>query len=302
MLTILISVTLLFISTFIDFITLRKIVFDKKRTNILTFVSCVGALTVTGLIGFYSSADPFKSTVLLIISDYRFWISLVLEFAALMLLRINFSINNGNMTAVKMGIFSSVFFVPIVSFFLTDPLGFSNTITISYSSPVELVVLTAVSLIAYGMFFAKGKCTLAHPLVLILMTIVLPFAVFMAVKNMQLFNAYIFFAMISFSNVILYLLLAIYKREDFSTLLSHKKDYAFVFSTTMIVFSLFPYIASIISAEFFTILKRIFSILIAMIFDAKDKCVKISRLLSKTKILALLMLFGVGIYFQVLIN
>jgi len=133
------------------------------------------------------------------------------------------------------------------------------------------------------------------------MTIILPFAIFMAVKNMQQFNPYLFFALISLSNTILYFVWAIYKQEDFSSISTHRKDLVFVFTSTMIVFSLFPYIASMISAEFFTILKRIFSVFIAIMFDARDKCIKIANLLSIRQLFSLMLLFCVGVFFQILI-
>jgi hypothetical protein len=211
----------------------------------------------------------------------------------------NYRDNKGNMTAVKMAIFSSIFVVPIISYFFTDMLNFSSTIVINYSTFSEMFIITSAIIIIYIVLFSgRVSATIKNPTILILMSIFLPIAIFMAVKNMQLFNSYLFFSLISLSNMILYTTWAFIKKESFKQIGSNKKDYLFVFSTSIIIFSLFPYVASMISAEFFTILKRIFSIKIAVFFDAKDRNISFLKVLTKKEVICLSLLILIGVYFQ----
>lgn len=298
MFTIIFSTLLLFSSNFLDYITMRRIVSNFSQQNTLTSISCLGAFIITFCLG-YLISDNLYEEIRIIITDWRFVFSLFLEFLALTLLRMNYRDNKGNMTAVKMAIFSSIFVVPIISYFFTDMLNFSSTIVVNYATFSEMFIITLAIIIIYIVLFSGRVSTaIKNPTILILMSIFLPIAIFMAVKNMQLFNSYLFFSLISLSNMILYITWAFIKKESFKHIGSNKKDYLFVFSTSMIIFSLFPYVASMISAEFFTILKRIFSIKIAVFFDARDRNISFLKVLTKKEVICLSLLILIGVYFQ----
>ncbi len=301
MISILFSTGLLFLSNLLDFVAIRRIVSHKNHQNWSTVISSVGALFITSLLAYFA-VDNLLDSAYSILQDYRFYLSVVLESFALLLLRMNYHYNSGNLTAVKMGVFSSIFIVPLISVGFTDILGFQNTIVVHYHSYYELFgLVSGIAIIYYFLF--KGRHSshpVSHPVLLIALSVTVPFAIFMAVKNMQFFNAFLFFALISVFNIAIFSGLAIFKKEKVSLNSETLLDFKIIFFASIIVFAIFPYVASIISAEYFTILKRIFSIKIAVFFDAFDRKIKILEVLNYKDIFLVFLLIIMGIYFQYL--
>jgi len=288
-----------FIGVYLEIYYLKII---SKKNNQENFYSAI-ASTFVFLISctfFIIFSDNDFDQVPVMLSDYRIYISLALETTAFYLFRVNYKKNHNNLTAVKMGIFSSVFLVPIIAYFFTDFFGYTTTIVVNYSSGLETFILIALTIALYmTLFQIRNKHNpIPNPLLLILLCIVAPLAMYFAVKNIQLFDGFLFFALVGFVNFIIFISISAVKDEDMKIAEIESKAIAKIFFALIFVYWSAPIVAKVFSAEFLTIIKRVFAISVGISIDKKSRQCRWRDVISATEIAILICLILVGVYMQ----
>lgn len=291
---------MLLVSVYAEIFGMKKIAQQSMPQNFSTAVASLTAFITTLIIAIIVTGDTLWDDFLVIMGDYRFYISLCLEFITVLLYRVNFNRNYDNLVGVKIAIFASIFIVPIIAISLTDTMGYRGTIVVNYNSNIQVIgiIWLIVGIFTYIVQTRFKRLSVISPWLLIILSLSASFAIFFAVKNMQSFNAYLYFALIAASNFLLFSLASILAKEKDLFKKDNVEDYKAIIGSNIIIFSLTPYIATILSAELFTIMKRAFSLKVAVILDIKERSCHIFEVIKPNEGIALAVLIIVGGYIQ----
>lgn len=293
---------MLLVSVYAEVFGMKKIAQQSMPQNFSTAVASVTAFITTLIIAIIVAGYTLGDDFWVITGDYRFYISLCLEFLTVFLYRVNFNRNYDNLVGVKIAIFSSIFIVPIIAILLTDAMGYSDTIVANYDSNIQLIGIIGliVGVFTYIVQTRFKRLTVINPGLLIGLSLSASFAIFFAVKNMQSYNAYLYFSLIAASNFLLFSLASLLANEKDLFKKDNIGDYKAIIGSNIVMFSLTPYIATILSAELFTIMKRAFSLKVAVLLDVKERSCHIFEVIKPNEGIALAVLIIVGGYIQYL--
>lgn len=291
---------MLLVSVYAEVLGMKKIAQQSMPQNFSTAVAALTAFITTIIIALIVTEGTLWDDLVLVMSDYRFYISLCLEFLTVLLYRMNFNRNYDNLVGVKIAIFSSIFIVPIIAILLTDTMGYDTTIVVNYDSNIQLIAIIGliVGVFAYIVQTRFKRLSVISPMLLIALSLSASFAIFFAVKNMQSFNAYLYFSLIAASNFLLFSLTSLLVKEKDLFKKDHIANYKDIIGSNIVVFSLTPYIATILSAELFTIMKRAFSLKVAVLMDVKERSCIVSEVIKPNEVVSLVILIMVGSYIQ----
>lgn len=288
-----------FIGVYLEIYYLKLISKKKNQENLYSAIASI-FISLISCAFFFIFSENTVNQIFVMMADYRIYLSLALESVTFYLFRINYKKNHNNLTAVKMGIFSSVFLVPIVAYFFTDLFGYTTTVVVNYSSGLETFILISLTAILYAFLFQirNKHNAIPNPLLLISLCLIAPFTMYFAVKNIQLFDGYLFFALVGFVNFIIFSAMSIINNEEIKISDLESKSIAKIILAVMFVYWSAPIIAKVLSAEFLTIIKRVFAISVGIAIDKKDRQCRWRDVISIAEILILFALILIGIYLQ----
>jgi hypothetical protein len=114
------------------------------------------------IIGLLYSAY-FNHLDLIFLTDYRFWVYIMIELVGMYSMNINYINNPNNHTAINVGIFSTVLLTPFVVYFLDNILEFNNTIHVSmFNNITNILIFSFIYLLIGSLYFIPKK--ILHPL------------------------------------------------------------------------------------------------------------------------------------------
>jgi hypothetical protein len=235
-------------------------------------------------------------------NDYRFYLSIILEFTVIWVVKENFARNKNDITSVKMANFSTILTVPILGYFFTDLLGYSDTVIANFTNVNEFILVMTLMLILYSLLLIVRikRIQIDNPLLILSLIITAPLAVFLAIKNMQVFeSSYLFFLYITAFNALVFFIFSVkndnIKKEDIG---KNKRDFYSIIVANILVYSIIPIIGVILAAEVFTMLKRVYQIKIAIFFDIQSKKQKYEEIISRKESIILILILILAVYFQ----
>lgn len=263
------SFLMLFALSFISTFNLKRISVEKEIKNISTSVMLFSSAFVSYLIFFIFTSDGnLKEQLVSVFSGYQIYACLAFELFSLYLARTNYDKNGNNVTAINVTMFFSLLIVPIISYYLTIPMGFTGTHEVNYESQIEMWLFIGVmSILLSGFFIGKFKGVINNWFFLVATPICLSFTIFITSKLMQMHDGYLVYGTVALSNFIVFFIFSILKKEH-KKLKSEHKNHMMLMIFPSFLFIPFNTIAvSLIAVEFFTLLKRISQILTGIIVD-----------------------------------
>ena len=271
---------------------------EKDIKNISSAVMLFSSMSVSYFVYYFiTGEESFYEGFKTIFSTKLMYFCLGLELISFVIARINYEKNGNNITSINVMMFLSLLIVPVISFYLTGPLGFKDTIEINYSDQLEMwLFILLMAIILSGFFIGKFKGHINNWLLLILTPISLSFTMFMTTKMMQMHDGYLVYGTIGLVNCLIFSVVAIYKKEIKNVNRSHKGHFALM-AIPAVVFVPFNAIAvKIIAVEFVTLLKRVSQILTGIIVDRihgnKETVNKKDRI-----IIILIFILAFGLYY-----
>lgn len=237
----------------------------------------------------------FNNIDLIFLYDPVFYLLVFLEIFIITLSQINYSIHSKNFSNISFAIFSSVYLIPVVSYFYFQFLDINeNIIKTYYSSFYEALLISLIFFILnISYFYDKIKLkTIKKPYLLLLQAIVIVNVMFFSVFIIQKYTWFLTYSLIFLIISLIYLLRSLlnYKKE----IVNNKKNIftikTLIISQSWLVWLIFGLIWSkLVAVEFVTFFKRLWQIINWYIFDKYlNKQKNISK---KDKIIILLIIF-----------
>lgn len=288
------SFTMLMFMTMVSSLNFKSISSISEIKNIASFVLILGNICM-GSIFCFALVDyqEFITSVSELSKDYRMYACIILEYIGLIALRTNYKANGNNVTAINFSLFFSLSIVPILAFYLNEPLGFENTMQINYKSSNEFLAFTSGLTVLVLLYFVdKIKGHIAHWGHLLFTPVIMSVNIFLTAKMMQDNNPYVVSIIICMTNLIIISLSLINSNEFKELKQEHKKPLLKVFAGGNFVYPLNAVVVQLIAVEFITILKRIAQIITGVI---TDKIYKNENTVNKKDIIIIILIFIIGV-------
>ncbi len=273
------SLAMLFGISSISIFNMRTIALDKPHKNLLSLAMCSSNAVFAFAIALFMLRNDFLIELVVVLQDPRMISLVVFELLAFLCARRNFAYNHNNMTAINFSMFMSVVYVPVMAFFFTDILGFTQTLRLEYSSNVEFFLFVGSMLLLVVFFFAnKSFSHVNHWRYLALTPVMLSVCMFLGSKLNQTYNGFLVFMIIAFCNSCVFTFLVIKRRECSELNKETRRNIMLVLTASMAFVPLNTMALSLIAVEFFTILKRIAQIVCGSMFDllsSKNKSISV---------------------------
>lgn len=263
------SFMMLFTIAFISTFNLKIMAVEKQVKNLSSTVM-LGSSAIVSFSVFYLFYDDlsFVDEANNVFSSYQIYLNLGIELLALWVARTNYERNGNNITSINVTMFLSLLLVPIISYFMTEPLGFSDTLIINYKSQYEMwLFILLMTVLLSGFFAGKLKGHINNWKFLIFTPIILSFTMFLTSKMMQLHNAYFIYGIIALVNAVIFGFIAIGKKEIKNLESKHKKHFMIIALPSIVFVPMNAIVVKIIAVEFITLLKRVAQILTGIIVD-----------------------------------
>lgn len=292
------SFLMLFTVAFISTSNLKRMAVESKVKNISSTVMLLSSTVVSyGVFIFITGENSLFEEAKVLFSSYRIYLCLFAEMIALWIARTNYEKNGNNIIAINVMMFLSLLLVPIISYFLTAPMGFSDTIKINYESQYELwIFIGLMTFLLSGFFAGKMKGHIDNWIFLILTPIVLSFTMFITSKLMQLHSAYFVYGTIALINSVIFGIFALMKKEHKHLHMGQKKHFMFLTLSSLLFVPLNAIAVKLIAVEFVTLLKRVSQILTGSIVDYMHGNKNNMNMKDKI-IVSLIFIMALGLYY-----
>jgi hypothetical protein len=274
----------------------------KFESIFLGLGQIIGFLVILIIVIATLDLNKIAELSVIMFNDYRFYLSIILEFTVIWVVKENFARNKNDITSVKMANFSTILTVPILGYFFTDLMGYSDTVIANFTNVNEFILVMTLMLILYSLLLIVRikRIQIDNPLLILSLIITAPLAVFLAFKNMQVFeSSYLFFLYITAFNALVFFIFSVkndnIKKEDIG---KNKRNFYSIIVANILVYSIIPIIGVILAAEVFTMLKRVYQIKIAIFFDIQSKKQKYEEIISRKESIILILILILAVYFQ----
>jgi hypothetical protein len=274
----------------------------KFESIFLGLGQIIGFLVILIIVIATLDLNKIAELSVIMFNDYRFYLSIILEFTVIWVVKENFARNKNDITSVKMANFSTILTVPILGYFFTDLMGYSDTVIANFTNVNEFILVMTLMLILYSLLLIVRikRIQIDNPLLILSLIITAPLAVFLAIKNMQVFeSSYLFFLYITAFNALVFFIFSVkndnIKKEDIG---KNKRNFYSIIVANILVYSIIPIIGVILAAEVFTMLKRVYQIKIAIFFDIQSKKQKYEEIISRKESIILILILILAVYFQ----
>lgn len=291
----------MFTLSFFEGNNMKKIAKDDSIKNIMmTSLVLIGfcSALIAYLITTYSQGITSLKYDKEILTDYRFYVALLSEMVGFYVTRKNYSDNGDNIAVINFTLFLSLVLVPLYAYFLTDLLGFKDTIKINYENGFEFFLfISFMLLLSFLFFFDKIKTNkIKNIKILIILPLILSNSMFMTGKLMQEYNAFYTYAMISLFLSFFFLFFAIKGKEykNFKKA-KHQRDLMIIVTTWSIAIPLNAIAIKFLAIELVTLLKRVSQVIAGVILD---KIYKNKNILKKKDYIIIILIFTIGIIMQ----
>jgi hypothetical protein len=263
------SFLMLFTIAFISTFNLKRMAVERKVKNISSSIMLISSTVVSySVFIFFSGENSFIEEANILFSSYQIYLCIFVEMLGLWIARTNYEKNGDNITAINVTMFLSLLLVPIVSYFLTSPMGFSETINVNYESQYELwIFIGLMTVLLSGFFVGKLNGHINNWVFLLLTPVVLSFTMFITTKLMQLHDAYFVYGTIALINSIIFGSIALIKKEQKSLHKGQTNHFLLLSLSSILFVPLNAIVVKLIAVEFITLLKRIAQILTGSIVD-----------------------------------
>jgi hypothetical protein len=220
------------------------------------------------------------------------YVCVILEYLGLLLMRQNYVVNGNNVTAINFSLFFSLTLVPVISYYGSDFLGFSETIKVNYKSQTEFFAFTSILTVLVLVYFAdKLKGHINNWLYLLSTPVVFSASMFLTAKMMQANNAYIVAFIVCAIKFTALTVTFISKKEHAAINKEHIKPLLKLCCSGIIIFPLSTLIVQLIAVEFITLLKRIAQIITGAI---TDKIYGNAGTINKKDFIVIIMMLTIG--------
>lgn len=281
------------------FMTLISSLNFKSMANLVQIKNFATVMLILGnlVVGFglciaFVDYEMLVKTLTDISADYKMYVCIVLEYIGLVAMRKNYVVNGNNVTAINFSMFMSLALVPIISYFCSDYLGFSDTIKINYESPAEFWLFTgSLTALVFVYFVDKLKGHINNWFYLLFTPIVLSNTMYLSTKLMQANNPYVVSTVICMTNLIVLICICLSKKEYREIKKAHIKPLVKIFFGGTVVYPMNTIIVQLIAVEFITLLKRIAQIITGTI---TDKLYGNKNTVNKKDALAILAMLIIG--------
>jgi hypothetical protein len=274
----------------------------KFESIFLGLGQIIGFLVILIIVIATLDLNKIAELSVIMFNDYRFYLSIILEFTVIWVVKENFARNKNDITSVKMANFSTILTVPILGYFFTDLMGYSDTVIANFTNVNEFILVMTLMLILYSLLLIVRikRIQIDNPLLILSLIITAPLAVFLAIKNMQVFeSSYLFFLYITAFNALVFFIFSVkndnIKKEEIG---KNKRNFYSIIVANILVYSIIPIIGVILAAEVFTMLKRVYQIKIAIFFDIQSKKQKYEEIISRKESIILILILILAVYFQ----
>lgn len=241
----------------------------------------------------YITNEPLNITFLY---DWRFYLFIVLEISGMYYLNVAYQKNKDNFTIINVGIFSTIFFIPVLYLFVDPILGFKNSINNEYFKQPENIViyLTTVVILTVIYFYDKiQNKTVKSPTVLIITIILLLMSFYVEIKLLQEYKySFLIYASFSFAISIIYIIVALRLKERTKI---PKKEWIITIKYAIYYYIfgvIYMFALTYISAVMGVFYRRVSQIISGLILDKKNHKIK------DYVVIILLILLGLYISFQ----
>jgi hypothetical protein len=241
----------------------------------------------------FSSLDDWAH-----LRDPRFSLTVFLETLGVWVARSNYTKNGNNVTAINFAMFLSIILVPLIAFFANEPLGFTDTPRLQFSSTTTfLLTLLAFSALIciYFLDKFKGKQYIRHWPLLILAPLLLSCTMFLTGKLIQTYNPFAVAASMGLVIWLVFLAAALWRRE-FALLQRHHTKQLLILFVIIGLYCLSNMAATkLLAIELLALFKRTGQVLAATFIDRLYN--KGHFLNAKDKgVVTCMLLFGVLLY------
>lgn len=205
------------------------------------------------------------------LSDYKFFILLFLEILVVYFFRENYNYHKENFVVVNMFIFSTIFIMPLVTYYYNDFFDFNSKNNIDYKNIFEAMGFSGLLFLLWlGYFYDKFKIKseINYKLLFILLLVLIN-VMYFSIKMIQTYNGFVVYFFIDLFISILFLISAFYSGENINTLnLKKPVDfYKYGLFGIAVIFAVLS--ALFLAVEFVTIFKRVGQIIAGVVIDKK---------------------------------
>lgn len=288
-----ISFSMLLFMTLISSLNFKSMANLVIIKNFATFMLILGNLVVGfGLCFAFVDYPTLIKTLTDLSTDYKMYVCIALEYIGLVSMRKNYVVNGNNITAINFCMFMSLTLVPIISYFFSDLLGFSDTIKINYQSQTEFWLFTgSLTALIFVYFADKLKGHINNWFYLLFTPVILSNTMFLSAKLMQANNPYVVSTIICIINAFILLCTFLARKEHKELKKSHAKPLTKIFVGGMFVYPLNAVIVQLIAVEFITLLKRIAQIITGAI---TDKIYGNKDTINKKDVVVIIIMLSIG--------
>lgn len=258
----------LFVLTFFEIFCTKRTVVCEQHKNTLTILLLLSSIIVSMLIYFYKEGMIEKKNLYLLM-DWKLYAAIFINSFSFFIIRKNYEINGDNVTAIQFSMLASLLIIILISYFLSDLLGFENTLNIHYDSINQMFTFIFIYFVLIVFFFLgklKNKNINSIKL-LIIMSITLAFSSFFNTKMMQTYNGYLMYTIFSVSSLILFSIMFTYSKEYKNIKSVDKKNATIVMIAWGSLSPIYIFINTVMPVEFLAIFKRVLSLISGFVWD-----------------------------------